>query len=147
VKEETAMTNEIDHLAVRVKKLERENRFFKLTGAVLACGVLVFIVLGATNKPRIIEAERITLLDTQGRPRLTIGTPETSGAAISMRSNEPAIWLSDEKGIDRAILTSDGLYLANEKARPTVDLISGSTSEASSLRFYDSGGKLFRSIP
>lgn len=141
------MTNEINCLAARVKKLERENRFFKLTGTVLACGILAFIVLGAANRPRVIEAEKITLLDTQGHPRLTIGTPETSGAAISMRPNEPAIWLSDEKGIDRAILTSDGLYFANGKGRPTVDLNSGATSEASSLKFYDSNGKLFRSIP
>jgi hypothetical protein len=141
------MANEIDHLAARVKKLERENRFFKLTGAVLACGVLAFIALGATNRSRVIEAEKITLLDTQGRPRLTIGTPETTGAAVGMRPNEPAVWLTDEKGMDRATLTSEGLYFANEKARPTVDLNSGSAPESSSLRFYDSNGKLFRSIP
>jgi hypothetical protein len=140
------MTSEFDHLAERVKKLERENRFFKLTGVIIACGVLAFVGLGAANRPRVVEAEKIVLRDAQGHSRLTIGTPETTGAAISLRPNEPAIWLSDETGMDRAILTSDGLYFANAKARPTVDLRSGSPSEASSLRFYDSSGKLSRSI-
>ena len=140
------MTHEFDQLVARVNKLERENRIFKLTSVIIACGVLVFVGLGAAKRPRVIEAEKIVLRDAQGHSRLTIGTPEATGAAVSLRPNDPAIWLSDETGMDRAILTSDGLYFANEKARPTVDLRSGSPAESSSLRFYDSNGKLSRLI-
>lgn len=138
---------DLNHLSERVKRLEYENRLFKLAGTVLALGVLAFASLGAANKPQTIEAEKIILRDAQGHVRLTLGTPGTAGAAFAIQPNDPAIWLSDENGTDRAILTSDGLYFANKNSRPTVSLSSGSASGASSLGFYDPNGKIIRSIP
>lgn len=141
------MTPDLDRLAERVKRLERENRFFKLAGAVLACSLLAAVSLGFGNKPRTIEAEKIVLRDAHGRARLTIGTPATNGAALAMQPDDPAIWLTDEKGLDRTIITTDGIYFANEKSLPVIDLNSGAATGAPSLRFYDADGKMIRSLP
>lgn len=72
----------------------------------------------AAGKLRTIEVEKIIVFDTHGRARITIGTPAVSGVAIDMKPDEPAIWLTDEKGQDRAILTSDGLRLAKSHGKP-----------------------------
>ena len=92
-----------------------------------------------------IEAEKIVILDTHGRARLMIGTPDVAGAAVAMKLDAPAIWLSDENGSDRTILTSDGLYLANGREKPLVNLSSGPSRPE--LRFYGPDGKVSWSAP
>jgi hypothetical protein len=74
-----------------------------------------------------------------------IGTPEVTGAAVDTRPDAPAIWLSDENGSDRTILTSDGLYLANGREKPLVKLSSGPSRPE--LRFYGPDGKVSWSAP
>lgn len=74
-----------------------------------------------------------------------IGTPEVAGAAFDMKPDAPAIWLSDENGSDRTILTSDGLYLANGREKPLVSLSSGPGRPE--MRFYGPGGKVSWSAP
>jgi hypothetical protein len=101
--------------------------------------------MGLGGKPRTIEAEKIVILDSHGRARLMIGTPEVAGAAVDMKPDSPAIWLSDESGSDRTILTSDGLYLADGREKPLVDLSSGPTRPA--LRFYGPDEKVSWSAP
>ena len=139
------MTSEIETLTVRVACLERANRRLKLiaVGAVLASMVLFSMRLG--GKPRTIEAEKIVIRDSHGRARLMIGTPEIAGAAVDIKPDAPAIWLSDENGSDRTILTSDGLYLANGREKPLVNLSSGPGRPE--LRFYGPDGMVSWSAP
>lgn len=114
----------IEALTVRIVRLERANRRLKTisAGNVLAAVALVSVAFG--GKPRTIEAEKIVIVDSHGRPRMIIGTPQVAGAAVYMGRDEPAIWFSDERGSDRAILASDGLYLAGATEKPLVSITS-----------------------
>lgn len=141
------MTSEVEMLVTRVGRLERQNRLLKLIGAGCALCVALFLLLGADKKPRTIEAEKIILLDSQGRGRVTIGTPEFAGVAIDMKASDPAIWMTDENGTDRAILSADSLRFGNSKGKPLVALVADRRPERSALQFYDSNGKVSQSVP
>jgi hypothetical protein len=139
------MTSEIETLTVRVADLERANRRLKLIGVGVVLASMALVSMGLGGKPRTIEAEKIVILDSHGRARLMIGTPDVAGAAVNTKSDAPAIWLSDENGLDRTILTSDGLYLANGREKPLVNLISGPSRPE--LQFYGPDGKVSWSAP
>jgi hypothetical protein len=65
-------TIDLQDLSLRVSKLERQNRFFKKTSAVLLT-VLAAIVAGGQAPPhRALEAEKFVLLDSAGRPRIKV---------------------------------------------------------------------------
>ncbi|MGA3055898.1 MAG: hypothetical protein ABSD63_16960 [Candidatus Korobacteraceae bacterium] len=115
----------------------------------MAVAVLLvsFVFVGAGKSPRTIAAEKIVLLDSHGRARLTIATPAIVGAVVDTGPDDPVIWLTDDKGADRAMLTADGLYFANDKSRPTVTLSSGPKRGAPALRFYAADGKVSWSAP
>lgn len=140
------MESELETLSARVRQLEHENRRIKLVGVGTLLALVVLVSMGlAAGKSRTIEAEKIVIRDSHGRARLMIGTPEVAGAAVDLKPDSPAIWLSDEHGSDRAILTSDGLYLANGRERPLADFSSG--PDRPSLRFYGPDGKVSWSAP
>jgi hypothetical protein len=139
---EENVQSEIEILTVRVARLERANGRLKLAGVAL---LLALVSLGFAGKPRTIEAEQIVIRDSHGRTRITIGTPAVSGAAIGVERDAPTIWLADEKGADRAILATDGLYFANGRARPLAELTSGPNRPE--LRFHDPDGKVSWSAP
>jgi hypothetical protein len=141
------MTSEVEMLAMRVGKLESQNRRLKIIGAGCALGVALLLLLGADKEPRTIEAEKIIVRDSQGRARVTIGTPEFAGVAIDMKASDPAIWLADENGTDRAILSADSLRFGNSKGKPLVALVGDPRPDRSTLQFYDSNGKVSRSLP
>lgn len=136
---------ESECLIKRVEKLERENRLFKIAAVAIAVAAIPLLLMGATKAPRTIEAEKIILRDSNGRARVTIGTPENSGVAVDMKPDAPVIWLSDNKGTDRTIITTDGLYFADSDGKKAVDLIN--SSEGSGLRFYDRRGIVSWSAP
>ena len=129
-------------LSDRVGRLEKENRYLKLFAVVVASGALAFLFVAAGKTPRTIEAEKFVLLDGHGNPRVTISTPEFSGATIEVNADDPVIWLTDKNGADRAMLTVDGLFFANGKGRPTVSLTSNPKSGKSELKFYKPDGKV-----
>lgn len=57
--------------------------------------------MGQARQPYpVVEAQKIVVLDSQGRPRITLGTPSSSGAAFGLKTDDPAIWMSDENGTD-----------------------------------------------
>jgi hypothetical protein len=134
----------IENLTRRIARLERENRRLKMVGIVAAVVFAAFTFAGAGKTPRTIEAEKIVLLDSHGRARLTIGTPAIAGATIDAAPDEPVVWLTDDKGTDRAMLMADGLFFANSKSKPTVSLSSDVRPGRSGLRFYGSDGKAAR---
>jgi hypothetical protein len=140
------MTSEVDNLVQRVARLERQNRQLKLVGLGIALGMATCLLAGAAKTPRIVEAEKIVICDRNGRARITIGTPASAGAAIDANPDDPIIWLTDDKGADRAVLTTDGLFFGNSKARPTVSL-SSKPNGMSGLTFYGTNGKVSWSAP
>lgn len=141
------MTTESGSLTDRVARLEQENRWLKMVGVAAAVLLVSLVLIGAGKGPRTIEAEKIVLLDSHGRARLTIATPAIAGATIDAGPDDPVVWLTDDKGADRAMLTTDGLYFANDKSRPTVTLSSGPKRGAPALRFYAADGKVSWSAP
>lgn len=143
----STMTSEVDMLAKRVGRLERENRLLKVIGIGCALGLAVLLLVGADKTPRTIEAEKIILRDSRGRARVTIATPEFAGVAIDMKASDPAIWLTDEQGEDRAVLTTDGVRFGNGRQKPLVEIISDPRPGRSALRFYSDNGKISWSAP
>jgi hypothetical protein len=102
----------------RIEALEKENTRLRRVAVVFALlGVIVLGMAQAKPKPLAIEAEQLVIRDGRGRARVTIGTPASGGAAVGLSPDEPAIWITDEKGQDRAILSSDGLRFADEKGK------------------------------
>jgi myo-inositol-hexaphosphate 3-phosphohydrolase len=133
-------------LYTRMGKLERQNRFQRNA---LTVGLLISIcvtAMGQARPARTVEAERFVLLDGKGRARITIGTPLTSGATVGTSPDEPIIWLSDAKGNDRAMITTEGLRLANEHSRPAASL-TFTPNEGAKLFLYDNEGKLLFYAP
>lgn len=139
------MTVEIEALTARLERLERVNRRLKLMGVGIVLASMASCSTGLTGKPRTLEAEEIVIRDSHGRARVMIGTPEFLGAAFGMKPDQPAIWLSDENGQDRSVLTTDGLYLADSHSKPLVEITTDSSGPA--LRFHDPDGKVTWSAP
>lgn len=120
--------------------------FLKGIALLVTLGAAVIVLAGSTKTLRTIEAQKIVLLDSHGHARLTIGTPAGAGAAIGVGPDDPVIWLSDPNGADRAMLTTDGLFFANGKTKPTVSL-SSDVHGRSTLKLYGSDGKVSWSAP
>jgi hypothetical protein len=140
------MLSDIEALTVRMKKLEQQNQYLRLAVLGIALAGMIVVLIGADKTSRTVEAEKIVLLDRNGHAKVTIGTPALTGATVDANPDEPVIWLSDEKGTDRAMLTIGGLFFANGKAKPTASLSSDSNG-ASSLKFYGTDGKVSWSAP
>lgn len=141
------MTREVGSLSKRVARLEQENRRLKMVGIAAVVLIASLLFAGAGRRPRTIEAEKIVRLDSHGRARLTIATPAIAGATIDAGPGDALVWLTDGKGADRAMLTSDGLYFANGESRPTVTLNSDPKRVASALKFYGADGRVSWSAP
>ncbi|HXM23869.1 MAG TPA: hypothetical protein VN948_21610 [Terriglobales bacterium] len=141
------MPTEIEMLTKRLERVENENRMFKAIVFLIVLVAALIVSTGAQKAPRVVEAEKIVLRDSQGRARLTIGTPAAAGVAIDMDPDDPAIWLTDEKGTDRAALTADGLRFANVHGQPLVEIKSDPRPGRSGLRFYGTDGKISWSAP
>jgi hypothetical protein len=137
---------EIEVLAKRVETLERQNGWLKLAVLVGSLVVMVVIFSGADKAQKTIEAEKIVLLDRDGHAKLTIGTPALTGATVGVNPDDPVVWLTDETGADRAMLTTEGLFFADRKIKPTISL-SSDPKGASRIRIYGSDGKLSWSAP
>jgi len=141
------MSSDLSVLTQRLERLERQNQILTraMVGLLLFVGVLAF---SAESLPagRTIEAERFILRDSRGRARVTIGTPESSGAAVDTPADEPAIWISDERGIDRVIVTTEGMRLANDAGRPAASM-TFMKKTGGQIRLYGQDGKLLYYAP
>ena len=136
---------EIEALASRVQALEQQNRRVKLSSLCVVLGVAVVAFSGAGKGAGTVEAQKIVLLDSHGRAKLTIGTPALTGATVGVNPDDAVIWLTDDKGADRAMLTPEGLFFANHDARPTISI--SSDPKASELKLYGTDGKVLWSAP
>jgi hypothetical protein len=140
------MAIEMNSLAERVRRLEHQNRLMKRSAA----GILLLVAvtsLTAQRRPvRTVEAEKFVLLDSKGRARVTIGTPPSSGLAIDTAADEPSIWISDANGMDRVIITAEGLRLANEAGKPAASL-TFTNNKGAEILLQRSDGKLLYHVP
>jgi hypothetical protein len=136
---------EIEALASRVQALEQQNRRVKLSSLCIVLGVAIVAFSGAGKGAGTVEAQKIVLLDSHGRAKLTIGTPALTGATVGVNPDDAVIWLTDDKGADRAMLTPEGLFFANHDTRPTISI--SSDPKASELKLYGTDGKVLWSAP
>jgi hypothetical protein len=141
------MPTEVEMLTRRLERVENESRRLKVVVIVIVLIAVVFVSAGAQKEPRVVEAEKFILRDSHGQARLTIGTPSVAGFAIEMGPDDPAIWLTDQKGTDRAVLTLDGLRFANDHAKPLVEIRSDTRPGRSGLRVYGPDGTISWSAP
>jgi hypothetical protein len=111
-------TLDLPSLVARILVLERQNRLFKRVGVILLISIAAFVFIAQARPPRTLEAEQFILRDAQGRERLAIGTPRVSGVALDLAPDDAAVWISGNNGVDRAILTNEGLRFADDKGRP-----------------------------
>jgi hypothetical protein len=134
----------MDTIKRRLESLERSNR--RLQWA-LAISIVLAIAGSATARPkdRVLNVEEIVVRDSAGRARLIIGTPRVAGTAVSLPADDAAIWISDQNGNDRLIVTADGIRFANAKQRPSVDISAGALG--ATIHLYDSGNRLVWSAP
>ena len=135
------MNSELDRLVHRVATLERQNRQLKMIGAgivMIAIVAAIFLPRQPPKTPKIIDAEEIVVRDRHGRARITISTPAVAGGTVDTNPDDPIIWLSDGKGTDRAMLSTDGLRFANSYGGPTISLHSAPNG-LSELNVYTDG--------
>jgi hypothetical protein len=113
------MNPEMRNVCDRLGRLERENRILKRVGIAAVLLAVSVAIMGQARPNRTIEADKVIVRDSRGHARITIGTASSSGYAVDSRADDPLIWLSDGKGVDRAILGMDGLRFADEYGRGT----------------------------
>jgi hypothetical protein len=137
-------TPDLQNILRRVEILEKKNkRFRRLVPTVLLLGVGALAVIGATGSASaVLSAHKFVLLDAQGRPRLEIATPASLGTtAVGLGADDPGIWISDEKGHDRAIILSDRVSFQDEAGKERAALrMQGDSPELALLD--DHGRKL-----
>ena len=132
-------------LSQRVGRLERENRILKCFALLFACALLALMSMAASSKPRTVEAEKFVLRDSKGHARVTIGTPEFAGPTILTKATDPVVWLTDERGNDRAVLTMDGLRFIDARTEATLAITSETGKSA--ITIYGTDRKVAWSAP
>lgn len=137
---------DVRQLCNRLEKVERQNRIHRTVGIFVLLMFACLLTAALSRPSRTIEAERFVLLDSQGRARITIGTPSSSGWAMDTAPEEPVIWFSDVRGNDRAMLTTEGLRLANEHSRPAASF-TFTKAEGGQILLYNNDGKILFSAP
>lgn len=122
-------------LVKRVERLERQNRFLKLTsllGVILVSGVLL---MAQSRQEATLTAGRFELVDRAGKIR----------AALGMTEIGPALLLVDERGTTRVSLNST----VTGSSLKLYDAFSGREGEAFEVdastrefRLHDKSGKI-----
>lgn len=87
-------TLDLNGIASRLERLERENRRLKQIGVSLALLATVMVVMGQGHSSRTIEAEKFVLRDANGNSRAVLG----------MVVGMPTLTLSDAKGVPMIVM-------------------------------------------
>jgi hypothetical protein len=85
-------------VAVRLERLERQNRTLKLAGSVLLLACAMALCMGASAPRRTIETDILLIKDASGRTRMILG----------MADDGPAITMLDANGKLRANIGVSG---------------------------------------
>jgi hypothetical protein len=119
----TDQSPELQSVRGRLEKLEKQNRRLRRVGVGALMVVASVLLMGQARTSRTVTASKFVLLDSHGRARITIATPASMGTGVAgMGSDDPGIWISDEKGQERCMLTDDGMRLADGGGRPAARL-------------------------
>jgi len=89
--------NQVEEIRERLKKVENQNKHYKIFLIVLAFGLLSLFIMGQTIKQDVISVKRINLLDEEGN---TVGTWFSEGIG----NDQVVLLVSGNKGLqDRGI--------------------------------------------
>jgi hypothetical protein len=97
---ESAMNKQtVETLAIRLDRLERENRRLKRTGAVALVGIAALVLMGQTTPgevANVLEAKQFVLRDSRGDTRavLALGPDGSVGLGLSDKAGTARAWLS-----------------------------------------------------
>jgi hypothetical protein len=82
------MTSDMNVICRRIERLERENRNLKRIGFTTLLFAFSVVLMGQTRQSHpVVEAQKIVVLDSQGHPRITLGTASSSGAAFGLKAD------------------------------------------------------------
>jgi hypothetical protein len=95
----------------RLARLERENRWMRRLGAVaVAVAAAVFLVGQGKDKPRVVEAQKFVLRDSEGKSRAELSLRERGGVGLAslllLRPDAPMLALRDGSGRSRLVLSA-----------------------------------------
>jgi hypothetical protein len=105
----------------RLARLERENRWMRRLGAVaVAVAAAVFLVGQGKDKPRVVEAQKFVLRDSEGKSRAELSLRERGGVGLDLRDgagtprasllllrpDAPMLALRDGSGRSRLVLSA-----------------------------------------
>lgn len=150
---------QVDDLALRVGRLERENLRLKraglLTAGVLAVGLLVG---QAAPKTQLIQTQRLVITDDMGNERIVMGankdrasimikTDASKGSAVlAVAADTAGVSITDENGKHRLTLGKDlrqgggaGLWLYDDQG--TLRYTCGVDRKGPSVAVFDENGK------
>jgi hypothetical protein len=123
------MTSEIKDpgsLLVRLEKVERENRGFRIAGSLAILAAAGALFLGLASPPsKSLEAELIIVRDTHGKARMILGVGDDG----------PALTFLDKDGKLRVNLGVD-------KDGPALDLLDAAESPRAQLMITDDQGPI-----
>jgi hypothetical protein len=68
------------------------------------------------------------------------------GVATDVPMDEPSVWISDAKGIDRVIVSTEGLRLANDSGRPAAS-VTFTNKKGAEILLHNADGKLLYHAP
>ena len=91
--------SDVESLAARVEKLEKQNRLFKRAGLPLLLTAAAFVTMGKARPIRTLEAQSFVVRDSAGNERVELGMDNAS----------PTLRFFDTHGKTRIDLSSDTL--------------------------------------
>src|SRR5579871_2721695 len=98
----------LDLLAVRVERLERQNRLLKRGGLMLLLTAASLIVMGQARPNTAVDAQRYTLRDAKGAKRAELLLDSESPQS----KPDPTLRFFDDKGNQTLTLSATRLELA-----------------------------------
>lgn len=117
-------------LHIRLERLERENRGFRIAGSLALLGAAGALFLGLAAPPsKSIEAELIIVRDTHGKARMILGVGDDG----------PALTFLDKEGKLRVNLGVD-------KDGPALDLLDADETPRAQLMITDDQGPILNFV-
>jgi len=127
-------SHDLEKMAAKIDRLERQNRFARRLGVIVAVFAAAFLLLGnSPNKAKTLDAQRLLVRDSSGTVRVEI--------SVSDKTGQPKITLSDTKGKTRFHL---GLH--SKESVPSIAMLDGKGRLRSSFGLSPSGKSTLRII-
>lgn len=156
---------DLQGLATRLERLERENRWLKLGVVVVLLGIAAAVLMGqAMREPKVVTAEQFVLRDSAGEaravltmsgdgPGLTLFGEDGDHAKLRISPAGPELTMYDQGGHMRANLgvqpegPSLTMWSSGMENRSQIYAFLGATEESGGLALYGPEDKLLSSLP